>query len=333
MGESRQRQQTGIGYARAMNPSWHALLLHLHQPQVRDLAWALLSPPLLDGSGLPLRDPLAASSWRREPERLHHWLLRQEADSSALQQYLTRGSRRLGHYYERLWQFALQAAPDVELLAANLPVRTHGHTLGELDLLLRDEHGLHHLELAVKLYLGPDLQPGTDPAHWLGPSREDSLGLKLERLARHQLPLSASVAAASLPPMAGETPAAAAWLGGYLFYPCFSQCTAPAGSNPQHLRGRWLRRRDWAQRGHADCGWQPLPRPSWLAPTRVPAAERWQATQLTAWLAQLEQNAPAQLLVRLQEDENGHWSETERLFLVSDHWPAQNPATVNRQPH
>ncbi|WP_265309277.1 DUF1853 family protein, partial [Pseudomonas aeruginosa] len=47
-----------------------------------------------------------------------------------------RDLRSLGLYYEHLWQFALEQAPDVRLIAANLPVRDGGHTLGELDLLL-----------------------------------------------------------------------------------------------------------------------------------------------------------------------------------------------------
>ena len=42
---------------------------------------------------------------------------------------------------ERLWQFALCQAPDIDLLVANLPIRQGSHTLGELDLLLRDRDG------------------------------------------------------------------------------------------------------------------------------------------------------------------------------------------------
>ena len=131
------------------------LLQHLRQPQVRDLVWTLLSPALLDGRTLPLRDPLTASIWRAEPQRLIDWLLRQETEPATLLAYLAGGSSRLGRYYERLWQFALQAAPDVRLLAAGLPVRQAGQTLGELDLLLRDDQVVHHLKLAIKLSFGP----------------------------------------------------------------------------------------------------------------------------------------------------------------------------------
>ena len=308
-----------------MNPPLDDLLAQLRQPQVRDLAWALLSPALLDGSELPLRHPLAASRWLAEPQRLVGWLQHQEAHSEALRAHLANGSSRLGRYYERLWQFALQAAPDVRLLAANLPIRQAGHTLGELDLLLRDDEGVHHLELAIKLYLGPDQQPGTDAANWLGPSSEDRLGLKLDHLARHQLPLASSPAArATLVQLTTQAPCSAAWLSGYLFYPSPGGCHPPSGCNPEHLRGRWLRRSDWARLATAEQHWQPLARQAWLAPARVPSSALWSPTQLAAWMEGLPEQAPAQLLVRLERD-GDEWRESERLFLVNDQWPQCAP--------
>lgn len=305
-----------------MNPPLDDLLAQLRQPQVRDLAWALLSPALLDGSELPLRHPLAASRWLDEPQCLVDWLLHQEAHSAVLREHLANGSSRLGRYYERLWQFALQAAPDVRLLTANLPIRQAGHTLGELDLLLQDDEGVHHLELAIKLYLGPDVQPGTDAANWLGPSSEDRLGLKLDHLARHQLPLASSPAArATLAELTTQAPRSAAWLSGYLFYPAPRACHAPSGCNPEHLRGRWLRRSDWARLATGEQQhWQPLERRAWLAPARVPSPALWSPAQLAAWMEGLPEQAPAQLLVRLERD-GDEWREGERLFLVNDHWP------------
>jgi hypothetical protein len=301
------------------------LLADLRQPQVRDLAWTLLAPPLLDGSELPLRHPLHASAWGHEPQRLADWLGEQERAPEALLAFLAAGSSRLGRYYERLWQFALQAAPGVQLLAANLPIRQSGHTLGELDLLLRDDEGLHHLELAIKLYLGPEDCNGEDAGNWLGPASEDRLGLKLEHLGRHQLPLSTSPAGRqALAELTGEAPRSALWLGGYLFYPWPQACAAPRGSHAEHLRGRWLHRRNWPSlRAQAGGGhWQPLPRRAWLAPARCEPEQAWSIAQLEAWLQQLPADAPAQLLVRLQLDAQGGWRECQRLFLVPDHWPA-----------
>ena len=298
------------------------LLQHLRQPQVRDLAWTLLSPALLDGRTLPLRDPLTASIWRAEPQRLIDWLLRQETEPATLLAYLAGGSSRLGRYYERLWQFALQAAPDVQLLAAGLPVRQAGQTLGELDLLLRDDQGTHHLELAIKLYLGPEQAAGDDADNWLGPASEDRLGLKLEHLRRHQLPLASTPAGRqALAALTEEAPRSAAWLAGYLFYPWAQACTAPAGSAQGHLRGRWLHRRDWPHAAEADRHWQMLPRQHWLAPARLEQAEVWDEATLENWLTQLAADAPAQLLVRLEQCGENDWQERERVFLVSDDWP------------
>lgn len=297
----------------------------LHQPQVRDLAWVLLSPPLLSGTPWPQRHPLSASPWARTPGQLADWLFGLERDSAELEAWLAQNSvRRLGLYYERLWQFALRAAPGIDLLAANLPIRQAGQTLGELDLLLRDEEGVHHLELAIKLYLGPPQSDGRDPAHWLGPGSHDRLDLKLNHLSQHQLPLSARPEGRAV--LAGLDLAqveAELWLGGYLFYPWPSSCVPPQGSNPQHLHGRWLHRRDWPAflTQSAPGRWQPLPRQAWLAPARYAPADTWGAAQLSEWLTQLPAYTRAQLLVRLEENALGDWEEVERLFLVADHWP------------
>jgi hypothetical protein len=76
-------------------------------------------------------------------------------------------SRRLGLYYEALWQFALRQAPGIELLAANLAIRDGGHTLGELDMLLRDRDGVITWSWRSSCTWGP-VRDGQRPADWLG---------------------------------------------------------------------------------------------------------------------------------------------------------------------
>ena len=305
--------------------SLHDLLQTLRTPAVRDLAWTLLSAPLLGETTKPQRHPLQASDWGLQPQRLTDWLASQDNDASALHAWLAaKPLRRLGLYYERLWQFALYAAPDVQVVATNLPIRQSGHTLGELDLLLRDEQGEHHVELAVKLYLGPDVADSSDTSHWLGPGSEDRLDLKLNHLAQHQLPLSSRrEARGMLNELQLSAVRSAFWLGGYLFYPWPGNCSPPRGACHRHLRGRWLRRRDWpAFAGqHPDACWQPLPRLSWLAPARVDAPQGWSQERFQQWLNALPATSQAQLLVRLERDQSGDWHEVERVFLVSDRWP------------
>lgn len=304
-------------------PCLAELMPRLMHPQVRDLAWALLSPPLLSITPSPQRHPLAASRWASSPGELADWLLLHDAQPSVLQTWLAQHSiRRLGLYYERLWQFALGQAPDVDLLVANLPIRQGGHTLGELDLVIHDADGVHHLELAVKFYLGLESGDRREHDHWLGPGSHDRLDIKLQRLCDHQLQLSSSShAKALLAELTCREIHSALWLGGYLFQPWPTGCEAPAGANPLHLDGRWMRQRDWvgASAIRSAARWQPLPRHSWLAPAMLEDDHTWPAEDVERWLEDAGKHA--RLMARIERAPQGGWVERERLFVVPDQWP------------
>ncbi len=326
MGYCRKPGQTALRYAGAMHPFSELADLprRLQQPALRDLAWTLTSPSLLLDAGIAQRHPLAGSHWADNPERLAAWLTHLDQQPAPLQYWLQSShNQRLGHYYERLWQFALQQAPGVRLLAANLPVRKGQLTLGELDLLLEDRDGVHHLELAVKLYLG--CPPLTEQwQRWIGPGREDRLDRKLNHLRQHQLQLAQSHAARQLlRSLATDTVNAAAWLGGYLFRPWQVPVAGPAGANPEGPSGDWLHRAqldDYVQQ-NAECRWVLLERLQWLAPADCSNQSCHPINDLPAWWDTLPQQPPRpQLIALLDSTHDGHWQEVRRSFICADDW-------------
>lgn len=327
MGYCRKPGQTGLRYAGAMHPFSELadLTRRLQQQALRDLAWTLTSPALLLDAGIAQRHPLAGSHWADHPERLGAWLTHLDQQPEPLLQWLhSSHNQRLGHYYERLWQFALQRAPGIRLLAANLPIRQGQLTLGELDLLLEDRDGLHHLELAVKFYLGLEHGDRSRHDHWLGPGSQDRLDIKLQRICEHQLQICSTACAQSvLSELTCEAIDSAFWLGGYLFQPWNADPKSPAGANPEHLKGYWLRQRDWPAflSHHPNTRWQPQPRHVWLAPARLETAAIWQASDFDNWISEATTRSQARLLARMEADEKAIWTEQERLFLVPDGWP------------
>ena len=301
-------------------------LAQLQHPAVRDLTWTLLAAPLLTDAGCPQRHPLTASEWSRQPQLLLDWLRQQDQQPANLQDWLAGArSQRLGIYYERLWQFALQQAPGIQLLAANLPVRQEGRTLGEIDLLLRDAEGVHHLELAIKQYLGPQHGDGHLLVNWRGAGRADNLERKLQHLTDKQLPLSASPAAQEILATHGiDRLSAELWLSGYLFYPWPGGSAAAAGSHPAHARGHWLRQCDWPAFLDASPAqhWQPVPRDCRLAPLRLDPEQCWRPEQLHIWQNTQPTDAAPCLLAGFTQQEDGYWIESARVMLLNNLWPA-----------
>jgi hypothetical protein len=135
----------------------------LRDAAVRDLAWLLLAPGLLDARqfGALLAEPLEDS-----PHPALHWLLALDRAPAALHAYLAdHPSRRLGLYAEQLLLYHLEHHAGARLIAANRQVQAGGRTVGECDCLLETRAGRRlHWELAVKYYLQADLTAiDTDP--------------------------------------------------------------------------------------------------------------------------------------------------------------------------
>lgn len=247
----------------------------LTDPAVRDLAWLLFSADLLCAQ--PPQAPLA-EPWAHpgEARAVAQWLTELDRDPASLHDALgSAAPTRLGRYAEMLLAWFLQHGPAARLVAANVPLRHAGRTLGECDFLVETRDGRRlHWELAVKCYLHAG-DGRARLADFVGPNLRDRFDRKRAHLLDHQLLLSAREEFASLGypgPWLAQM-----FVKGWLFYRAGAgaqpEVSDPPELAPDHARGWWVTRSDWpafAARQRAD-GWSELPRLAWLAPRRIAA--------------------------------------------------------------
>ncbi|WP_241031009.1 DUF1853 family protein [Paraburkholderia sp. Ac-20347] len=246
---------------------------------VRDLAWLLLSADLLRPQPhAPLAQPCADTTSARA---VADWLVQLDRHPAPLHAMLDAANlTRLGRYAETLLGAWLTLGPAPRLVAAGLPLRHAGRTLGECDFLVEtaDGHKLHW-ELAVKCYLHADADEPHEGrlADFVGPNLRDRFDWKFAHLLDHQLRLTQREEFAALG-LAGPW-LAQMFVKGWLFYRADRHAGHAATNAPElaaaHGRGWWVTHADWADfaaRHDAD-GWSVLPRLAWLAPRRLDAHE------------------------------------------------------------
>lgn len=295
----------------------------LREPAVRDLAWLLFSADLLRAQP-PVGMLASAFETLDELNATVDWLLAMDADPGALRQDLAAARvTRLGRYAECLLAWFLQHGPTAHLIAANVPLRRAGLTLGECDFLVETRAGRRlHWELAVKCYLHAG-DGRAQLADYVGPNLQDRFDLKLTHVLDHQLPLSARAEFASLGHIGPWEPQM--FIKGWLFYRHGETLQDPEQIDPAHARGWWATRADWPRfaAGHAEA-WRVLPRLEWLAPRRHErgAAEALGITFVDARALServAHQSGPT-MVAAFCMDDAGRWTERSRGFIVPDDW-------------
>jgi hypothetical protein len=284
---------------------------------VRDLAWAIASPPLM------LSDNAVCEwfdyDWYQQRYRdSSAWLRSLDRDPAALQEAVAaQKDRRLGNYFETLWAFWLETDPRYDLIVRNLPVRDNGSTLGELDFIVQDnQSGLnYHWEVAVKFYLG--VADTNRLENWHGPSKRDRLDLKLTHLRERQSQICRLPQTQTLLREKGiDIAGCAVILKGRLFYPHDQlKPRYPQGACDSHLRSHWFRLAEFRTLIHADDRFRPLLSSGWMsdhgAADDPTGSYRWQDMEIA--IQQGEYRLPL-YLVRICRD------QYTRLFLVPDDW-------------
>jgi hypothetical protein len=299
--------------------------------QLRDLAWACFSPPLLHTQQLAkVEESVSNCALALTPGRCT-WLESLDRDPTRLLQHLAqRPTGRLGLYFEQLWHFFLDEDPAVELLTHNLPVRHQGKTLGEFDIIYhcKQRQKNIHLELAVKYFLGYE-QPGqgdpnTPRQAWIGPNARDRLDLKVDHLLLRQIKLGLTAPAIELLGDLGISDLQQeVEVKGYLFNSLANPLPAPHGFNEDCQMQQWLpvtALGDYLQQSSAST-YRVLPRALWLSPAMGQVTE--EHVTASELLLHLEQHFGAHNRPQLIAALDSKGQENRRFFVTGAQWPQQ----------
>lgn len=218
----------------------------LRQQLLNDLRWAIQSPSLLN----PKDSWFPFDEEARNVQQQESSFDFKNVDQHALVDFIGDPvPRRVGRYFEKLVLFWLQHCRQVEILSAGQQIKHDGETIGEIDVLFRDEKKqIQHWESAVKFYLDARGTNSLNPAKsspesgpvgtLVGPNVRDAFHFKLKRLLEHQLPLSEQC---SFP-----VDVRRAFVKGRIFYH-FREANSTLASlqlSPSHLRAQWLYHRE-----------------------------------------------------------------------------------------
>lgn len=299
--------------------------------EVRDLAWACFSPPLLNLRQPPTSAPgITSCALLLTPPR-QAWLAQLDLNAKPLIRHLSqRPTHRLGIYFEQLWHFFLQQDPEIELISHNLAIQYQGRTLGEFDCLYychrRERHV--HLELAVKYFLRIPPPQGSNLAStlsdWVGPDNRDRLDLKLKQLLQRQILLGDHPAAQpALQNLKIESLIKEIALKGYLFQaPAEASYNAgPPGYNHDCRLHHWVPFDQLASYCDAlnAADYMVLPKMKWLSPAHCEHT----AEKLTPYalrnqsIKHLSHDSYPIMIAALNES----GSESSRFFVTPNTWP------------
>lgn len=284
----------------------------------QDLIWAAQSSSLI-------RNDLTTSLLdATDLERLHS-----EATFQSFRGFLLRRQGSLNHkvglYFELLVEFLISNVLEAHITHRNHQVVENGRTLGEIDFIFEHRGAIWHLEAASKFYLASP-EPHPKGSHLVGPNADDSFETKIDRMLRHQLPLSRRVCP--------EVTHRVAYVKGRIFYPVkppgmVSMITRTCSKlHRTHDRGVWCRAADFSDVVDSMNSDRYLVRtkPHWLSSVRQPehSIDGFTALKTKAHLVQHFANSHRPLMLSALVEEDGWLEEVERVFVVEDSWPGRN---------
>lgn len=315
---------------RAESPYDQFLTRSIH-PVVRDLAWCIGSPPLLDSSDPHFDGQAVTPVWCQEHFQLFLSHLHDLAmDPTPLVTWCSaRPHQKLGRYFETLMSYWLHHAPSISDIRESVQVIHNGQTRGEFDFLFFDQstQKTYHLEVAVKFYLRHGT--GLNTADYWGPSGIDRLDRKIDLLFEKQLVLGKTDPGRSFLQEihGGGDVTSLALVKGMIFDPMMSEPLAPPsvarGLSPDCLRGSWV---TWeALSSHAkeylDGRWCLIPRLKWLSPVMLTSNNDVLTGQAILGLldAHFHKHPDPVMLGNLKyHPDMACWVENRRIFVLQE---------------
>lgn len=276
---------------------------------VRDLYWLIAQPsPLKENSISDL--PLFPELWKKKLLLQHQkWFYKLDENPKPLIEFISKTkTSRLGIYAERLMYFFFEHSPFIELKLCNYQVIENKVTIGEIDFVIEWAERLIHIELSVKYYL--DSQNDDVFENWIGPSGNDNLSKKIEKVITHQLPLCQSVQFRNETKLWAES---FFWLGGLFFS---NSQSLPNWISQDTNLGSFSNLIDWWKANqNMTKDFHIILRPSWMMDTLNPASNF--IIQLSNDISAIQDHLTnhGALLLRNKISERLH-------FLVSNNWPS-----------
>lgn len=298
-----------------------------HQ-SVRDLAWAVSSPPLISQLSSPCVWPQSLWYQQLGDESLS-WLITVDADPAELDELLAgQRDRRLGKYFETLWFYWLSHHQRYQIIEKNIQITIEGETLGEIDFIVYDRSAKQtfHWEVAIKFYLG--VGNTREMSNWHGPNLHDRLDIKVNHLLFRQSLISKDARVAQWLKQNGMViDQCAVILKGRLYYPrsptsLQGQDNASAGvisppqCAPDHLLSWWIKRHQLEEIFDSKQCFVPLINEGWLE--KIPTSPDIEAYSKKA-LFEIVSNNELRLPLHVQLCKP--CGDRDRVFLVDEHWP------------
>ncbi len=279
--------------------------------QLRDLIWAVNSQSLLAaGPEIAGAESSQAGAWHVDTSKV---------DSKHLAAFMAQTPvYRVGRYFERLILYWLNHIRRVEIVADTLQIHDGNRTVGEIDLLFRDEQKrLTHWEISVKFYLHYPHNTATG-SHYIGPNAADTFERKIDRLFGHQLPRSEI----HFP----DVEIRQAFVKGRIFYHPNESVSPklPSRLSPDHLRCNWLRSSECSLLSTAESVYyRILRKPYWLSEdaAHMAGSELQSPKDMIDCLTNKFTAEYRPVLISQLEADGPELMESNRIFIVPDRWP------------